>query len=339
MKTGKINIIKIAKEANISIATVSRIINNSEKVRHDTRKKVLEIIERTGYRPKIRKNRLKNVLVLVQDKKSVFSQYVSALMNGISDALNALGYEETLIFVNEALHPDIIMETVRERKADSAIVLQSSNNASYLKTFTEEKLPFILVNNAHGSNMNYINTDNRKGMRDALDHLYSLGHRKMMILLDSPQFYDFEERRKAFEEFMEEKGLKDFRVFYLKDFQNYSEMMPAEQGYFFMQFLIKEGFAETAILASDDDVGMGLLRACHENKINVPEHLSIIGFNDFYTSSYLVPSLTTISQDLYKIGSDAVMGLISIMNGKKTLVQNLVPTRLVVRGSTGPINI
>jgi DNA-binding LacI/PurR family transcriptional regulator len=332
----KVNIIEIAARAGTSIATVSRVLNNSEKVRYNTRKKILDLIEETGYKPKVRKNRIINICVLINDRRAIFTPYISEILNGISDTIMELGYEETFVFVNEALHPDIVLETLRERCVNAAIVLVSSSSTSYLETFNDEKFPFLLVN-SNDKRYSHIAVDNRTGIHNALEFLRSLGHRRFLLMMDDVRFPDFKERWTAFEDFMKENDLGAQRVVDLASLDIYPKVGIVECSFTAMKNLIAEGLGETAILTAHDNIAFGILHACADAGIHVPEDLSVVGFNNYQETEYFNPPLTTISQNLYKIGTEAVFGVSALLNGRSSLVvQKVMPTELVIRKTTAP---
>lgn len=332
-----VNIIQIAKEADTSIATVSRVLNNSEKVKPDTRQKILSIIQKHGYKPKIKKNKITNVCVIVNDKQPTFSPYLAELLEGISDTVTEMNLEETIIFINETEHPEIILETLRERKVDAGIIILSSPKTPYLSRLKKNNFPFILLNNSAKQEFSFIDTDHEQGIEQAAEYLYQMGHRKFILLLDDIKFHNFAQRKKAFDIFLASKKLPEQRIFQLKDLPNYPFLTPMEQGKIFMERFISEPFEETAILAANDDAALGILNVCFANKIAVPEKLSVIGFDNYKISQFINPPLTTINQNLHTLGREAVYGVISLLNSDNVnMIQKKLSCELVIRRTTGP---
>jgi DNA-binding LacI/PurR family transcriptional regulator len=334
----KVNIIDIAQRASTSIATVSRVLNNSEKVRQATRKKILDIIEETGYKPKVRKNRITNICIVINERKAFFSSFLSEILNGISDTIMSLGYEQTIVFVNNPDPPESVLAMLRERRVDAAIVMFCSGKTDFCDVFLREKFPFLVLN-SQGKKFNYIDTDNTTGIRNAMEYLYSLGHRKYLLMLQDMVQYDYLERKKAFDNFCETNNLGLQRSFSLKELKDPPFNTALESSYLLMRGLIKEGLKETVVFSCHDLGAMGVLRACHEQGLKVPGDVSVIGFDNQIDTPYYDPPLTTISQNLYKMGAESVYGLLTILNnrtGAGAKVQKLLPTELVIRKSSGP---
>lgn len=329
-----VNIVKIAKEAKTSIATVSRVINNSEKVRSSTRRRILKIIEAYGYQPKIRKNKTTNICVLINEKRPMFSTYTTEILNGITDTITEMNLEQTILFIDEKTHEQLIMDKLREQKIDAGILLLTHPKTHYLQYLKKEQFPFVLINNSASSDFNYIDTDNYVGVYQALEYLYQLNHKKYILLLDDTKFANYQKRKEAFLQFCQDKNLPQQRIFELKNLNNYSNLLPIEHGFYFMEEFIKTGFDETVILASNDDAAMGILSSCHIHNIDVPNDLSIIGYDNYKNSNFTVPTLTSINQNLYNLGREAVLSALSTYNNAaKNNVHKKFSSDLVIRKS------
>jgi DNA-binding LacI/PurR family transcriptional regulator len=334
----KVNIVEIAAKAGTSIATVSRVLNNSEKVRYATRKKILALIEESGYKPRVRRNHVINIGIVINNSHAMFSPYLSGILNGITENIADLDYQETIIFINDEMHPDVVLETIRERRVDAAIVISSTLNSRYPETFHDEKFPFILMNSLNPE-FNYITTDNRSGISNLMAYLKSLGHRKFIFELHSSVHTDFLERRDVFLEFIKKDDSLSGRVINLYPNDPIPLNTPIEGGYLWMKRILEGKPDETAFLASNDLTAMGMLRACSEMSIRVPEDISMTGYDNYPESKYYNPALTTISQGLETIGSETIHSLISILHKRNSaLIQKVLPTELVIRKSTGPVH-
>ena len=336
----KVNIVDIAQKASTSIATVSRVLNNSEKVRQATRKKILDIIEETGYKPKVRKNHITNICIVINERKAFFSSFLSEILNGISDTIMSLGYEQTIVFVNNPDPPESVLAMLQDRRVDAAIVMFCSGKTDFCDVFLKEKFPFLVLN-SQGKKFNYIDTDNTTGIRNAMEYLYSLGHRKYLLMLQDMVQYDYQERKKAFDSFCEMNNLGPQRSFALKEMKDPVFNTALESSYLLMRKLIKEGLEGNSESCSCHDLGaMGVLRACHQQGLQVPGDVSVIGFDNQIDTPYFDPPLTTISQNLYKMGAEAVYGLLTVLNnrtGTAAKVQKLLPSELIIRKSSGPL--
>lgn len=325
------NIYKIAKKANVSIATVSRVLNNSEKVKNQTRKKILNIIKSQNYKPRIVRNKLPNIMILINDKKIFLSEYFSNLLDGITEALNMLNYQETIARADNQINPDDLLFLIRERKADGIIVLLSNKNTQYLSAFIKEDIPFLLINNSSFPQYNYIDTDNYDGMTLILDYLYSKGHKKIAYITHDINASDHYQRYKAYENFLKNHNIefsKDLVIF-VNDMDPQNKYIPYEHGYLSAKKLFKSGKDFTAVACTNDALAFGIFHYCHENNISIPEKISITGYDNYNITPFIDPRLTTINQNLFQLGNTAVMKLINIINNPSEKVNLILKSQLI----------
>lgn len=336
------SIYKIAKEASVSPATVSRVLNNKTNVRSATRIRILNIIEKHNFKPRLVKAKTFNIGILVQNQNGFFGHYLTEVINGVFDYCIEYDYNLQLFSIHEKrMQREGILNTLRENKIDGMIVLLNNNESYYINDAIEEKYPYIIINNGmHTSNVNYINIDNDSGILNALQYLKTNGHKKIAFLCGDVPTKDHEERLIAYQKYMREFGLynEEFIIEFIRP-QNYLNSF--EQGYQQINQsveMLKQNQI-TAVLANNDDQAIGAMRALGQNRIAVPDDISIIGFDDYHVSNYTNPPLTTVHQPLFQMGRTAAAKLIPLITGaNNNKIHVLLKPELIIRKSVKILN-
>ncbi len=334
------NIYEIAEKADVSITTVSRVLNNSEKVKPETRKRILQIIKDYNYKPKIIRNKVPNIVILINDKRVYFSEYFSNILNGITEAINNLNFQQTIAKVDNNFREEDILFLLRERKADAALIFLSNKESLYLHLLKEEEVPFLLINNNYFNEYNFIETDNFDGMCKLLEYLYKNGHRKIAYITHSLKFPDHFERFKAYKNFYKNHNidLDEQLIINMDDFDPMGRYLPYDEGYLSAKKLFSSNKDFTAIACSNDELAFGVMHYCRENSIDVPNQISVTGYDNYEITRFIDPKLTTINQKLLEMGKSAVNNLIKIMNNPNKKVQITFKSELVIGNSVSKIS-
>ncbi|MDD5066615.1 MAG: LacI family DNA-binding transcriptional regulator [bacterium] len=336
----KQSIYKIAARAKVSPATVSRVLNNKENVRSDTRIRIQNIIERYNFKPRLVKAKTLNIGIVVQSGSELFGNYLNEVTNGIFDYCIEYNYNLLHFSLYEKrVHEQGILNILRENRIDGIILLLSNKDSRYILDAEQEKYPYIVMNNVlPNGETNHIEIDNDEGIRLALQHLFEAGHRNICFLTGDVSSHDHRERLEAYVKYMKQSGL--FNERYAADFIRADKYLTSlEQGYRQMKNVIRGQKEITAVLANNDDQAIGAIKAMGENYILVPKDVSIIGFDDYTISSYTNPGLTTIRQPLFDMGRIAVAKLVTLITGvKKEHIRIKIKPELVVRDSVKKIN-
>lgn len=307
----KKNIYEIAEQSGVSIATVSRVLNNSEKVSSSTREKVLKVISEQEYFPRKNKDKRLDVLVIINStdntKDSYIGYYEGTILNGIvrevqdNDNINF-----HLLFISHEWSSQRVLKSIKERNTDGIIVLQSNEETNYLKILEDYKVPVVLINNPIQGAFHSIEFENRISTQQAMSHLFEKGHRKIGIFNGHYQFRDMKERVASAVEFLKEVKCYDKSSLILvkEDESKYRYMDNFKRGYE-MAKKYHGGLRKlphTALLFTNSDVCIGAIRYFKDAGIKIPEELSIITFDENASFSYFSPSITTISQPLTTMG-------------------------------------
>lgn len=322
----------LAKHLNLSPATISVVLNDSPTAREipqQTKERIFAAAKKFHYRPNVWARSLRNkrsyaVGILVPE---ISEGYGALLLNAIDHALQQEGY-----FYFVACHRrrvDLLEEYPRmlmDRSAEGFIVLD---------TALDRGLPLPTVSiSGHTKVPNVTNVilDHHLAAKLALEHLTSLGHRKVAFIKGQPYSSDSETRWKAIEEVAPRLGVQIRPELTVQlDIDTFSPRV----GYPVVQKLLSRTTDFTALFAYNDLSAIGAIRAIREKGLHVPEDISVIGFDDINSAAFQNPSLTTVRQPLGTMAAKAVRILVQRLNGGEDPKEVSVAPEFVARESTG----
>jgi LacI family transcriptional regulator len=328
----KLTIKDIARKAGVSITTVSRVLNKKEEgMSKETREKVLRVMEEVNYQP----NQLARGLVTKRSRMlglivpNISNPFFPELCRGAEDEANKSQY--SLIICNsddQSKKEENYLRLLKEQQVDG-ILLSSKDHLS--KTSKSQlasgKIPFVLLDRGEeASNHSGVFLDNEKGGYLAGKHLTDLGHRHIACITGPSEIRNSQQRLTGFQRALKEASVELPESSILTgDFKMESAYQIAKE------FLYRNPV--TAIFASNDMMACGIYQAAHELKIQIPEQLSIVGFDDIPLVHALIPKLTTIKQGTYEMGRKAIELLINEIEEEPSKAVLFEPT-LIVREST-----
>ncbi|BAK80747.1 LacI family DNA-binding transcriptional regulator [Candidatus Arthromitus sp. SFB-rat-Yit] len=329
-----ISIKDVAKEAGVSIATVSRVLNGIEVVNEDTQKRVKEAVAKLGYRPNIiarslKTQRTRTVGILIPD---ISNSLYPEIVRGIEDVSNIYNYN--IILCNSDLNLDKEKEYIyilREKMVDGILFMSNSLEDEVLDIIQKLDMKTVLIEtNVCNKNIPNITIDNIKASSEAVNKLISNGRRRILYIGDHKDTLNASAYRyKGYVKALEENGIKidDELICYCKPFLN--------NGYEYIQKKIKEGVLFDGVFCTCDELAIGAINALRENRVDIPEECEIIGFNNILMSAAFSPKLTTIDTSSYDLGSIGMRTLIKIINNEQINNFNyVVPYNLIEREST-----
>lgn len=325
------DITQVARRANVSTATVSRVLNGFPGVRQKTVVKVRRAIEELNYVPNpnarsLRVGRTRMFGLIISD---VNNPFFPELIDAFESLAAADGIE--VIFTHTNYDPERLDNCIRrmiERSVDAIAVMTSEVNEASLQRAVKAGVPVVLMNQ-RSLEEKYPNVlvDYSTGFREALDHLLALGHRDIGFI-SGPQSLNSSERRKeAFKAALKAHGLS-VRTEWIS-----AGDMRLEGGRRAMERLLACKPRPTAVLASNDLMAVGALQAARESKVRVPKDLSLIGFDDLPIASMVHPALSTIRHPRRQVAARAYAALQHALKGESVAEVVLHP-HLVVRDST-----
>jgi DNA-binding LacI/PurR family transcriptional regulator len=328
----------VAKRAGVGVATVSRVINNSDLVSPGTRGVVLQAITELNYAPNPTARRLSLGRTFTIGVISPFFTRYSYIerLRAIEHVVSNSGYDIVVFNVESVERRDrYFREVPRPDRVDGVIIISLSPSEDHVASFRAGNVPVVLVDTVH-PRLTSVCEDSVHGGSVATQHLINLGHRRIAFIGDvfeNPYgFTSMRYRHIGYVEALRASGIApDQNLLMLGEHGR-------EQAREMALALLSGSNRPTAIVAASDTQAMGVLMAARELNLRVPEDLSVIGYDDIEVAEYL--GLTTMRQSLYesgKLGVELLMRLMEASPGDRERVETIgLPSELVVRSTTGP---
>ncbi len=327
----------VARVAKVSTATVSRTLSNPDVVSESTRRRVSEAVKVTGYRinraaRNLRTQRAHSILVLLPDLANPF---FSTILEGISRHLSQQGYS-MLIASTKQVHDsgERLVDYLDDARADGIIILDGGLNVDVvemLENAPQAKRILFACEWIDGANFPSVRCQNRQGTRAAVNHLYDLGHRKIAHVTGPEGNVLMHSRKDAFVAEIEELALE------LKPEWIIAGDFSLAAGCLAAQEWIGLDDRPTAVFCASDQLAMGFIAELSRHGFNVPNDVSVMGFDDIDLAEQFIPPLTSIRQDRQMIGETAakmLMARIVTPNDENLEHAAVLPVSLVIREST-----
>jgi LacI family transcriptional regulator len=325
----------IAEKAGVSVATVSRAINGMDGMGEDTRKRILKIAEALNYHANLWARGLVlkkgNVfeIVIPQTSEFAFSNpFYAEILKGIGKKARELGKHLLLSFAGKESY----VTMYRHGLSAGIIVVGNRIDDPEITEAWKAKVPLVLIPGYPGEKgIPSIDCESSDGSSKAVDYLVSLGHRQIGFL-NGPQNSKFSiERLAGYIEALKKNGLPFQKELVLEsDFTQ-------EGAYEGMKKFLSWSKVPTAVIIINDYSALGALKAAKEMGYRVPQDISIVGFGDVPFASMVTPPLTTIREPFQRMGYEAAVAIIKLIEGKRLLKNNVVfPVELIIRESTAP---
>lgn len=323
----------VAKIAGVSTATVSRVINKSNKVRLETRDRVVAIMRAhhfvaDGLAGSLASQRSRTIgLIIPTIANSIYASSTQAIQR----ASQAAGYT-VLVGISDfsAEVEEALIHRLIERRVDGLILTGADRDEEIYQKITHNNVPFVVTwQLTRSREQPTISFDNYRAARTATEHLISLGHKKIGLICGRTELNDRAfERRRAYEECLDKHGL-NIGPDYIHECE--FEMF---EGRTAMSRMIALESPPTAVFCANDVQAVGAIAACHDANLRVPDDISIIGFDDLPIAQCTVPPLTTVRVPADEMGNRAAAALIAAISGKGSIRTLELPTELILRSST-----
>ncbi|MCK6628869.1 MAG: LacI family transcriptional regulator [Anaerolineae bacterium] len=331
-----VSIKDIAKAVDISYSTVSRALNNSPRVKLETRELIQRKAVEMGYLPsaiaRSLVTRRTNTIGVVVTK--ITDLFFAEVIQGIEETAVNRGY--SVILTNSDGRPDYelaAIQTLRERRVDGIILVAacaSTEAKQRLFASPEVETPIVIINNVHQQHVGYsVETDNVGGGWAATQHLLDLGHRRIAYIAGPSSEWDSVERQQGYEQALQQAGLPLDPALIARG-NNF-----AQGGLTAMQQLLALPDPPTAVFCYNDVTALGAMRATYAVGRRIPQDLSIVGFDDIALAPYFEPPLTTVAQAKREMGEKAVQMVLDLLAGEPVVEKWVLPSELIVRESTG----
>ncbi|MGG1691812.1 LacI family DNA-binding transcriptional regulator [Heyndrickxia ginsengihumi] len=326
-----VRIADVAKMANVSTATVSRVISNAGTVKKETANKVLEAIDKLNYKPNVLARQLRRletqtILVVIPD---ITNTFFSNVLRGIESVATAYGYQVLLGDAQNIVERErSYLDNLGQRKADGVILLTARTDQKVLEELSEQYPVVLACEYYEGSNLPTVSIDNISSARKATEYLISLNHKKIAHISGPLKVVVGRDRLKGFHQAMAHHGLPIESLLVQEGDFSY------ESGFNLMKKLLMLDEIPTAVFAANDEMAMGAIKAAKAKGIRVPDDLSVIGFDDIKFASIFEPALTTIAQPTFEIGKKAMELLLKLINNEELEKdQFMLADKLIVRDS------
>ncbi|MGG2972065.1 LacI family DNA-binding transcriptional regulator [Geobacillus stearothermophilus] len=323
----------VAKRANVSTATVSRVLRNTGNVTEETRQRVLEAIEALNYHPNVlgrylRRMETETVLVVVPD---IMNPFFSKVLRGIEAVALEHGYQVLLGDTqNDARLEEQYLNVLPQRQVDGMIFLTARIRKELMEEMARQ-FPIVLAcEYLEGTDIPTVSIDNISSARKATEHLIRLGHRRIAHLSGPMDVILSRDRLRGYYQALAQHEIEvDAALVQEGDFTY-------ESGYHLTLKLLALEKPPTAIFAANDEMAIGAVKAIRHRGGRVPDDVAVVGFDDIQMASIFEPSLTTIAQPMFEIGQKAMELLLALIEGTSARRRQLVlPDRLVIRDSCG----
>jgi LacI family transcriptional regulator, galactose operon repressor len=334
---------QLAAKSGVSVATVSRALNGSPEVSEATRHRILELAHELDYTPSAAArtlvSRRSHVVGVILDTgpghPDLLHPFFQEVLVGLKHGAGRLGYD-LLLFASEepgngfgGTHS--YLRRTGHHGVDGAVVLGFDGRDSEIEKLAASELPCIVVDaDLGGPRTGVVMSENRQGAALAVRHLHELGHERIATITGLLATLPGADRLAGYRDELAALGLEPGEEYVVEgDFYD-------ESGYRGTRRLLELDEPPTAIFAASDLMAAGALRAANELGVRVPEDLAIVGFDDIGLASLIQPQLTTVRQDMHALGEAAANGLARMIDDPESPpARELVPTRLVVRDSSG----
>lgn len=320
----------VAKAANVSVATVSRILNGLEGYSKETKEKVLSVVEELGYQRNAiaRGLVMKNTHTIGVLLPSVSTVFHAEILNGIEDVAHKNNY--SVLVCNTGISGSRTSDYLRvlgERQVDGIIITSINVTEEQYKVLEALKIPYILVSSmSYKFQMPYVKVDDQQAAYTAVQYLIEKGHKDIAMISGSE--IDPVAGRPRLNGYM--NALQDYGLQVNSKFIKYGDFS-YESGIACMEELLHEKEKFTAVFAASDDMAVGAMAAASRNGIVVPDDLSVVGYDNTRVAEMAIPPLTAVAQPLYEMGQKTLERLLIMMNTGEKLESIILPHKLVER--------
>lgn len=328
-----VTIYDVAREANVSMATVSRVVNGNPNVKPTTRKKVLETIERLGYRPNavargLASKKTTTVGAIIPDISSIF---FSELTRGIEDI--ATMYKYNIILSNSDQNEDKelrLIDTMLEKQVDGIIFMGGEITDEHIRQFKTANVPIVLAATQDDTQtLPSINIDYELAAYEATNYLINSIKGQPVFIKGHDYIQSNGLKFKGYVQALQDASIEIDESLIIEEECTYNGGIAA------VQKLLENGVTPEAVFVTTDEMAVGVIHSLQDGGLHVPNDVEVFGFNNTRVSLMVRPTLTTVVQPMYDIGAVAMRLLTKYMNKEEVDEQTVIlPHRILERDST-----
>lgn len=322
----------VAERANVSLKTVSRVVNNEREIADETRQRVLDTIDKLGYRPNLVARSLvtqrSNIIGLIVP--DVCNPYHAEVARGVQEAAREAGYSLMMASSEEDEKEEFHLLDAMNSQSVDAVIITRPITPEVINAFGKGNRPIISINNRYNHpKVGNVMADHYAGATEAMEHLAGRGHKKIGMLAGLVSDPKVVRRVRAYRDVLLKHGLEFDEKLVVRGLPRMREgTLAAKQ-------LLTAHPDITAIFCYNDLLALGALRACAELGRQVPQDCAIIGFDDIDYAAIAAPSLTTVHVDKREMGRTAANLALNLLEDTyqgERVIQ--LPAHLIVREST-----
>lgn len=319
----------VARRANVSISTVSRVLNNSAPVSEDKRRRVLQAIKDLQFTPNPAARSLlgQATSTIGAILPHITGEFFADLLSGLDEGIKQHNYLLMVSASRRLEHDFIAALRGMYKRVDGLIIMAPELSAERVLTLIGSSVPVVFLNtHSTTSGMLSVNFDNRDGMVKIARHIADRGHKRAAYIGGPSDAFDAQERQQGFLETVPD-GLKV--MYYSGDFS-------FERGYENGQKILSSSPRPTVIVAANDLSALGAMRALLENGVNVPDEIAVTGFDGTRSAHFSTPSLTTVNVPIGQLAANAVELLVNQLSSELPCVspEKSAELELIVRESS-----
>jgi DNA-binding LacI/PurR family transcriptional regulator len=329
---------QIAERADVSIGTVSHVINDTAKVREKLRQRVLDAIRSLGYQPSqlargLRRNQTNILVMIIPD---ITNPFFPAVVRGVEDVAYNRSFRLALCNTdNDAQKETLYLNEMRSYRPAGWLVIPATDSqmTMQLKPSAASGTPVVCIDRQpDGWKGDVVLAANQAGARSATQHLLRMGHRQLAVITGPLHLTNAVERLKGFKNALAEANVS-IEPEYVQEAR-----FNRQSGYEAAKRLLRMLPRPTAIFACNDLMAMGVLLAARELGLHCPDQLSIVGFDDLDFAEFTAPALTSVHQSGYQLGTTAARLLLERIDGSRSEPQKIVlPSELKIRQSVASL--
>jgi len=332
---GKRTIKDIAREAGVSTATVSRVLNTPDRVTQKRRDAVLEVVNRHDYvthgmAGALAGARTRNIgLVIPTITNSIYAASTHAIQR-------LAQRENYCVFLGVSdFSPDEERRVIRrliEQRVDGLILTGGGRDPNIYRLIDRHRIPYVVTWRLDAdAKCPCISFDNYAAGRLAMEHLLDLGHKQIGLICGRTDVNDRAlERRTAYEDALRERGIAlEPVLIFERDFEFI-------EGKVAMRRMLEGPIRPTAVFAANDIQAIGAIAECRESGLSIPDDISVIGFDDLPVAEFIAPKLTTIRVPAQRMGHVAASHLVQMIKANVIPQSEILPVELMIRGTTKP---
>ncbi|MCK4419278.1 LacI family DNA-binding transcriptional regulator [Candidatus Aerophobetes bacterium] len=317
-----ITIKDVAKEAKVSVATVSHVINKTRFVSEFTRQKVLKAMARLHYQPdgiaqSLRSKRTNTIGLIISD---IANSFYPEVVRGIEKEMVKKGYSIILTDTDDNIEKEKKLVTLLfNRRVDGFIIVTAGEEKEHIEFLLQRDIPVVLLDRRiNGLQLDTVLVDNRRGTKKLIQRLISLGHKRIAIITGSLNVFTGKERLNGYLEALKEHSLPvDDQLIKKGNFRR-------ESGYFSTLELLSLNPPPSVIFACNNLIGLGVMDALQEKEIQIPEEMGIAIFDDLPWFKHLSAPLTVVAQPTFRLGEMAAKLLLERIKGKRKKPKEVV---------------